>query len=159
MGHNPLFIGACILTHLLRTVQRKKYVSQSPLHRGLYSDCRPRPRSTYERPSHNPLFIGACILTWFRLYCTTIWKGHNPLFIGACILTVPTSAVQPPTPSHNPLFIGACILTDDAAMLSSQDGSHNPLFIGACILTESPRSPARRQPKSQSPLHRGLYSD
>ena len=86
MGHNPLFIGACILTGGCLAGCHVPYPSQSPLHRGLYSDL---PSSTVcpAGSSHNPLFIGACILTRRDDAGRENQRGHNPLFIGACILT------------------------------------------------------------------------
>ena len=86
--------------------------SQSPLHRGLYSDLVIPVHLTVLPERHNPLFIGACILTKARYWLQTRHQSHNPLFIGACILTSSRWLNEPNYRGHNPLFIGACILTN-----------------------------------------------
>ena len=110
MRHNPLFIGACILTPSVAYIFWHASTSQSPLHRGLYSDEAAQQRVAWAFESQSPL--------------------HRGLYSDASIITDATGKV-----SHNPLFIGACILTPLARINLVTVMSHNPLFIGACILT------------------------
>ena len=65
-GLNPLFIGACIRTHFAADGNAHGYLSQPPLHRGLYSDPDLLGRLDQAFYGLNPLFIGACIRTHTR---------------------------------------------------------------------------------------------
>lgn len=93
-----------------------------------------------------------------------IWSfwpaGPIPYSSGLKLKPQGIGAKKRETCSSNPLLIGAIVRTEyPVSARGGPYGGRNPLLVGAGIRTNGSQNNARKGNRSQSPTHRGGYSD
>jgi len=160
-SRNPLFIGASIRTGIDMVRGDFAIVVAIPSSSGRVFGLESCTTRTVARLCRNPLFIGASIRTHQSADVPAPLRSRNPLFIGASIRTMEINEYKYPSdivaiPSSSGRVFGPGRLP---RTLSKPERSQSPLHRGEYSDWEKARYFPPGRYRSQSPLHRGEYSD
>ena len=165
---NPLFIGNAFATEVLRGYRRSRTRVAIPYSSGMLLLPRSRSRAAVTATPHhsrNPLFIGNAFATLSA--CAGMDAG---LSYGESQSPIHRECfcyqLRWPEPYHPSAGWWVAIPYSSGTLLlqlarrltgSATSPCRNPLFIGNAFATSLGERPARRGPRSQSPIHRECF--